>query len=63
MVTVKTNAWVTVEDYRWPGGWTAAPGERAREYCRRLEEGEILFFAGVPYEFSAADREFLLSQK
>ncbi len=61
---MKVNEWITVGDYRYPGGWAVADAAaRAREYCKTLEEGEILFFPGVPFDFPAANREFLLSQK
>src|SRR6185295_12356298 len=30
---------------------------------RELEEGKILFFQDIPFDFPAGDREFLLSQK
>jgi hypothetical protein len=57
--------WIEVNDYRRPEGWM--PGvnadARAREYCAMLERGEIVYFADCPYDFPAADREFLLSIK
>ncbi len=58
-------AWIEVEDFRQPGGWAERSDaeRRARDYCRWLEAGEILFFRGVPFELPAADREFLISQK
>jgi len=37
--------------------------ERTRRYCDQLERGKILFFAGIPFDFPQADRDFLLSQK
>ena len=55
---------VEVPDYRWPNGWLKGAGpERSQEYCRQLEAGKILFFSGVPFDLSADDRTFLLSQK
>lgn len=36
---------------------------RARECCRQLEEGRILFFDRVPFVLLQEDREFLLSQR
>jgi hypothetical protein len=36
---------------------------RSRLYCERLEEGSILFFPRIPFEFPAEDREFLLTQR
>ena len=66
MSTITHNsAWVPVSDYRHPGGWTGAHSafQRARHYCRALEEGSILFFAEVPFELPQQDREFLISQR
>src|SRR2546421_9949969 len=37
--------------------------ERSRWYCDQLERGKILFFAGIPLDFSQSDCDFLLSQK
>jgi len=60
-----TSPWVSVGDYKFPGGWAHAQesGERARDYCRLLESGEILFFPECPFDFPAADQAFLLAQK
>ena len=33
------------------------------DYCRLLEEGDILFFERIPFPLSPQDRRFLLSQK
>jgi hypothetical protein len=44
-------------------GWAAgeeSPDARARWYCERLEEGEILAFGRTPFSISADDRAFLL---
>jgi hypothetical protein len=57
-------AWTEVTDYRFPGGFASRNAmDRAAEYCKTLEEGGILFFNGVPFDFPTADREWLLSQK
>jgi hypothetical protein len=37
--------------------------ESASWYCDQLERGKILFFRSVPFDFSQADCDFLLSQK
>lgn len=46
-------------------GWT--PGEnaaeRSRQYCERLEEGDILCFAAPPFPLPPGDREFLLNTR
>src|SRR5260370_32262526 len=64
--------WIAVEDYRFPGGWTAGGASvgnmvdkdnRARALCRELEAGKILFFSKLPYEFPSEEREFLLSRE
>jgi hypothetical protein len=59
------TAWVKITDYTANGGWTnAAQGaERARWCCEQLEEGRILYFDGIPYDFPEADRKFLLEQR
>jgi hypothetical protein len=55
-------AMIEIKDYSHPVGW--APGvdsiARAREACRSLEEGGILFFKSPPFSFPQQDREFLL---
>jgi hypothetical protein len=61
-VAERSNAWSRVDDYSYPGGWAVSP-DRARDRCRQLESGEILFFPGVPFELAEADRAFLISQK
>jgi hypothetical protein len=57
--------WTTVEDYRYPEGWT--PGvqvsERANSYCRDLERGDILLFPDPPFALSPQDREYLLAHR
>ncbi|MGD0540788.1 MAG: Kdo hydroxylase family protein [Tepidisphaeraceae bacterium] len=56
---------IDVTDYRVKQGWTdpARADELSRKYCQYLEDGEILAFDSIPFEFSQEDREFLLSQK
>jgi hypothetical protein len=57
-------SWLTVDDYRYPGGWIDdGATQRSRHWCRKLEEGQILFFTAAPFDLPQADREFLLSQK
>jgi hypothetical protein len=59
------GAWVRVSDYDGVKGWNnpARAEERARWCCEQLEEGQILYFTGIPYDFPETDREFLLGQK
>jgi hypothetical protein len=54
-----------VTEYRYPQGWNnpARADELSREYCQYLEDGEIVAFDSIPFEFPQADRDFLLSQK
>lgn len=54
-----------VKDYQHPHGWVDVSNqlETARGYCRRLEQGEILFFANIPFDLKEEDREFLLAQR
>ncbi len=61
----KDAAWVRITDYDAAKGWNnpAQAEERARWCCGQLEEGQILYFEGIPYNFPQADREFLLQQK
>lgn len=41
-----------------------APGTPATDVqCRQLETGDILYFPTIPFEFPAADQQFLLGQK
>lgn len=58
-------AWVRIPDYTDVKGWgdAARAAERSRWCCEQLEEGQILFFDGIPYDFPEADREFLLAQR
>jgi hypothetical protein len=57
--------WVQVADFNHPDGYgnTPNPLERARQYCQQLEQGGVLYFAGIPFDFPAEEIEFLLSQK
>ena len=59
------SAWITVEDYRLPAGWSRGDeaGARSREYCETLERGEILFFPSPPFKLAASDREYLVAQQ
>src|SRR6267143_1727813 len=58
-------SWVEITDYQYPRGWVdgADPSESARSCCRKLEEGQILFFGGTPFDLPDEDRQFLLGQK
>ncbi|HZL37597.1 MAG TPA: Kdo hydroxylase family protein [Tepidisphaeraceae bacterium] len=58
-------AQIQVTDYKHPGGYTSAvdAARRAREYCRQLEEGAILFLDSIPYPLPQDDVEFLLEQR
>jgi len=56
-------SWINVQDYRssnWLPGTDG--GERARDYCRQLEHGQILFFDQPPFAFSKEDAGFLINQ-
>ena len=56
--------WIDVPDYS-ACGWNLATSARARalEYCRYLEEGEILFFRWPPFSLPTDDYTFLVSQQ
>ena len=45
------------------GTLPAAGPDREREYCRALEEGNILFFPTTPFAFPEEDRKLLLAQR
>jgi hypothetical protein len=51
---------VTVEAPIDPAGWTDA---RARQVCRELELGHIIFLRSSPFEIPREDRELLLGRK
>jgi hypothetical protein len=53
-------AWTEVADYQPTIPFSDL---RSTEYCRLLEQGGILFFNEIPFEFPLADREWLLGQK
>jgi hypothetical protein len=54
-----------ITDFKFPGEWVdgSKASQRAKECCAKLEEGGILYFDNIPFNFPEADREFLLSQK
>jgi hypothetical protein len=55
---------IEVSDYRHPEGWaTGDAASRARWYCEQLERGKILYWPSIPFDFSAADLDFLLAQR
>ena len=56
---------VDVSEYQFPRGWNdpARGDELSRKYCECLEDGDIVVFDSIPFEFSKEDREFLLGQK
>ncbi|MGI8967127.1 MAG: Kdo hydroxylase family protein [Limisphaerales bacterium] len=57
------NSWVPVTNFQFPNGWQNQAAERARSCCQQLEDGDILFFDGIPFDFPETDRQFLLSQR
>jgi len=54
-----------INDFQSPQGWTdsAQKEQRANQCCAKLEEGEILFFDRIPFNFPEADQQFLLMQR
>jgi len=56
--------WIDVSDYSTHGWNPSIPAKaRALEYCRHLEQGEILFFRRPPFSLSSDDYTFLISQQ
>lgn len=51
-------SWITVENYE--NGFNR---EQSRDYCEKLEKGNILFFDHAPFDLPDADKEFLLSAR
>ena len=49
---------IEVTDYT-VRGWAAPPEERSRQYCERLEEGEILFFPVTTFKLPQEDIDVL----
>lgn len=60
-----TQPWIDVKEFTGGAGWAdpASADSCARSYCEKLEAGEILFFASLPYDLPETDREFLLAQR
>jgi hypothetical protein len=56
LVTISTSA----ERFRAGG---APSADESREYCARLEAGDILFISGMPFEIPPADLDFLLGRR
>ena len=56
---------ITVDDFSYPQGWRDLKGseERARWYCSQLEDGQVLFLKGMPFDLPQADLQFLSSQQ
>ena len=50
---------IEVTDYTIRG-WTVAAEERSRDYCARLEEGQILYFPATPFELPQEDVDLLI---
>ena len=57
--------WIRIADYDAARGWfiPSQASPRALWCCEQLEEGRILYFDGIPYDFPEADRQFLLQQR
>jgi hypothetical protein len=53
-------AWTEIADY---DSTTPFSDSRSTAYCKILEQGGILFFKQIPFDFPLADREWLLNQK
>jgi hypothetical protein len=62
---VEADILARIDDFQFPAGWIspASAQARARQCCQQLEDGRVLFFDRIPFDFPAEDREFLLSQR
>ncbi len=47
----------------YPRGFAVDAQARSRCYCEQLEANRVIYFPRTPFEFSDADREFLVSQR
>ncbi len=56
---------VKVTDFAAGRGWSdpTQSSDRAHWCCEQLEEGRILGFEDIPFDFPEADRQFLLQQR
>jgi hypothetical protein len=56
---------ITIDDFSYPQGWTDPKHseERARWCCSQLEDGHVLFFEGIPFDFPEANLHFLRTQQ
>jgi hypothetical protein len=59
------NAWVPITGFDPTRAWgdEKRNSERSRWCCEQLEDGQILFFDHIPYDFPETDRQFLLAQR
>ncbi|HEX3717174.1 MAG TPA: Kdo hydroxylase family protein [Verrucomicrobiae bacterium] len=60
-----TDVLVHIDNFKLPPGWSS-PVDAAmlsRQCCEHLEDGRILYFDGIPFEFPGEDLQFLLSQR
>ena len=62
---VEADILARIDDFQFPAGWIspASAQARARQCCQQLEDGRVLFFDRIPFDFPGDDREFLLSQR
>jgi len=54
---------VNIDNYNIADEQEHSSGERGREYCRQLEQGEILYFDHIPFDFPKEYLTFLLSRR
>jgi hypothetical protein len=59
----RSMALITIPVESLPDGQRAPTEAQAREWCMRLEAGDILFFPQTPIKFVSGDLEFLLGQQ
>src|SRR4051812_25123544 len=56
LITISTSA----EQFRSGG---SPSDDESREYCAKLEAGDILYIPGMPFEIPSADLDFLLGRR
>src|SRR5437660_2997634 len=64
-MTEPNMSWLKVTDFQPPEGWADRNNHDylAHQYCRQLEQAQILFFDHTPFDLPDEHREFLRSRQ